>query len=50
MRKINVQCPDCKSNIEIILDDNFNIINVKSFCNNKLNTNKKHIEFGVLKK
>jgi|GEM_PF-5347733 hypothetical protein len=43
--KITIPCPNCKSNIEIVLDDNFNILDIKSYCEHK----SKRIVFGSLK-
>lgn len=42
---INIKCPNCKTNIEIVLDDNFNIVNINHKCK-KLN---KRILLGISK-
>ena len=45
--KITVPCPNCKSNIEIVLDDNFNILDIKYKCKKKSNYKSHNIEFGT---
>jgi hypothetical protein len=45
LEKININCPYCNQNIQIILDESFNVISVKHNCKNKIGD----IEFGTLK-
>ena len=44
---INIKCPNCKTNIEIVLDDNFNVVNINHKCGQKSNYKYKNIEFGA---
>lgn len=47
IHKLIINCPNCKSNIEIVLDDNFNIVNINYKSVQKSNYKYKNIEFGV---
>jgi len=51
IHKLIINCPNCKSNIIVSVDDNFSIVDIAydNICKNKSKIKGKDIEFGIVK-
>jgi len=51
IHKLIINCPNCKSNIIVSVDDDFSIVDIAydDICKNKSNIKGDDIEFGIMK-